>query len=160
MMHNHKHDVPCAYCDNMEAALAKEKECMERDGFYAHLIADATDCPLGFNAHTHGLLKTWRHRELQIVFPVSPKVAMALFWNCVDKIKLGKKFKNGSVVSDIAGNGYKVKFIKAKESGRDVLRMILPDKAGNLDVDNITGNFRHQYCDIFPCGDGHVFSVN
>lgn len=126
-----------------------EREFLAKDGFFAHLVPDETS-PLGFNAHTHGFELTWNHPDLQIVFPVDGQVAMGLFWAAVAHIKEGSVFSDGDVVARIAGNEYKVKFVKVQESGRDVLRMILPDKEGNLDVETITGKFRHQYCDIIP----------
>lgn len=156
----HPNECKCAYCEmGTEKALAMEREFIAKDGFFAHLIAEDKTTPMGFNAHTHGFELTWNHPDLQIVFPVDGQVAMGLFWAAVAHIKEGSVFSDGDVVARIAGNNYKVKFIKVQEAGRDVLRMILPDLQGNLDVETITGNFRHQYCDISPC-EKHPFSMN
>lgn len=157
----HTHECNCAYCNmGSEKVAAMEREFIAKDGFFVHLISDDKTTPMGFNAHTHGFELTWNHLDLQVVFPVKEQVVMGLFWAAVEHIKEGSVFSDGDVVGRIAGNDYKVKFIKAQESGRDVLRMILPDVAGNLDVGTITGNFRHQYCDIVPCEKKHPFSMN
>jgi hypothetical protein len=156
----HPNECKCAYCEmGVEEVQKMEQECMERDGFYAHLVAKDENSPTGFNAHTHGLMVSWNHPDLQLVIPMKGEVVMGLFWAAVNHIKDdGVTYQDGDVAENIAGNNYKVKFIKVQEAGRDVLRMIIPDVEGNLDVEDITGVYRHQYCDLFPCE--NPFSLN
>ena len=45
----------------------------------------------------------------------------------VDKIKSGEYFKTDVEYPDILADNYKVKFIKAIECRREILRVILPD---------------------------------
>jgi hypothetical protein len=64
--------------------------------------------------------------------------------NVVDAVKKGKTFSPGDVVFDIIEN-YPITFIKAQEGGRDVLRIILPDKTGCLDFNEIDPAFKDQW---------------
>lgn len=150
----------CGICDQVRAGVSREEalanfrkweqESLEKYGWYVHYVGSDRDVPTGYNAHTHGLVEKYNHPDLQIVCPLPPRVAHGTFWNIVDRIAAGEKFKAGDVVSDIAGNGYKVKFVNAWEVDRPVLRVIIPDKDHNLDRDTLTGNFELQYADLDP----------
>lgn len=132
-----------------EAKFAKEQnELMDKYGWIAHYVADDSDYPLGANFHTHGMAENFGHLDLQVVFPVDPQIVHSLFWNVFNRIKEGEQFKDGDTAERIAGGGYLVKFVDAIENGRPVLRIILPDKDGNLDRDTLTGSMAQQYDDI------------
>lgn len=118
-----------------EAALAKY-------GYYIHYVMDAG--PMGLNAHTHGLVESFGHPDLQIVLPLSTNMVGSLLADAVALIKNGRRFASGEVTGGIVKN-YNVKFLAARENGRDVLRIIIPDAAGNLDYDRLSPDFTHQY---------------
>jgi hypothetical protein len=148
---NHDKGCTCKICQFAAEGLTKkealdkflkhEKEQLEKFGWIAH-YTDLNDW--GVNFHTHGLQKTYNHPDLQIVAVIDMKTAHNIFWNVIDHIHEGEKFKDGDTASGIIV-GYKVKFISAEEDGRPVLRIILPDTEGNLDQDKIGRKYVYQY---------------
>ncbi len=153
----HEVGCRCTFCDWRAAGMSEddvadkykewEQAQVEKHGWFVHFIGDDDACPMGVNFHTHGLDK-YDHLDLQIVVPVSDKVAMGIFHNIVNRIKDGESFNHGDIVSEIAGKGYNIKFHAARETNRDVLRVIIPDADNNLDRDNITGGLAKQYEDL------------
>jgi hypothetical protein len=125
------------------------QDCMLNQGWYAHYVFDA-ETPTGFCAHTHGLLDTLMHWDLQIIAPLPGEAIHAIFHNVVERIKQGKKYKAGSVETGILNNGYNVKFVDAWEGPqrRAVLRIILPDPDGALERGNISSVWATQYADL------------
>jgi len=120
----HKGGCRCFACDNgMEAVNKWQDECMKRDGFYMHFVP----LPHGYvNAHTHGFKETWGHPDLQVVIPLPQQVMSSIFWNFANRVKKGEAFKAGDLVDKII-SGHPVKLIDAKEEGRPILRVLLPD---------------------------------
>lgn len=112
------------------------KGCMDKFGFYVHLVE--------FNMHTHGLENTFNHPDLQIVLPLHPLMAHQLIHDVVGLIRKGTAIQPGVRYSKIIKN-LDVTFIEATETGRKVLRMILPDTKGNLDKACLTGEYAEQY---------------
>lgn len=106
-------------------------QMMKKYGWYAHYVPDDPTSPTEFNAHTHGFEESWGHPDVQIVFPLPQGVAHSIFWNVVHAIKKGKpfRFSAGKPYADIIEK-YNVTFAWAKEGGRRVLRIILPDEKG------------------------------
>jgi len=96
---------------------------MARAGFYMHFV------PFGryLNAHTHGFDKTWKHPDFQMVMPLGEGIMSGIFWNFANRVKDGETFKSGDNVDKIIGGGHKVRLMEAKEAGRSVLRVLLPD---------------------------------
>jgi len=136
----------CFVCQNgIESLEDFEKTMMEKHGWYAHLVPDPS-FPLGINCHTHGLDHTFNHRDLQIIFPLNDKILIHLLHNCVDYIKENKHIPIEKELTGIIQD-YHCKFVRAQECDRDVLRMIVPDKYGNLGFD-MDGVFKKQYQDI------------
>jgi len=123
---------------------AWEAEQIEKHGWYIHFVGDEQSATRT-NIHTHGLPAKYGHLDLQLVVPLPPKVARGVFWSVVDKIAAGTVFSPGDRASEIV-KGYDVKFVKAQECGRDLLRIILPDKDGGLDRGSFKQeNFNFQY---------------
>lgn len=119
---------------------------METYGWFAHYVGDDDATPFGANFHTHGVPHSFGHKDLQIVFPLPQRVTHTLLTNAVEQIKKGVVFHHGDEVEGIVRN-YKVRFVEAVENSRAVLRMIIPDKDGNLHESNMTGEFGRQYED-------------
>ena len=86
------------------------------------------------NFHTHGVPESFNHQDIQIVMPFDPGITAQVIHNIVDLIKNGNRFVNGStsqdVLSEYRGKKQVVRFIDAVESGRQVLRVLIPDKNG------------------------------
>jgi hypothetical protein len=118
---------------------------MREHGWFAHYVADP-NMPLGVNFHTHGLIESFGHIDLQIVFPLDSRIARGLFTDTIALIKA----KPGLVIEpdkEISGIIFKYKtlFILATENDRQVLRMIIPDKDGHLAENKLSGNYAMQY---------------
>jgi hypothetical protein len=146
MQHNHQEDENCAECKHgPEYVHAQTDSALARHGWFIHMVTGDSQTRTGANSHTHGLESKYKHPDLQIVVPLEGKLVSNFFWNIVNRIAAGEKFKAGDEVAEIIGGSYKVRFIDAQESGRPVLRVILPDKHGSLDKNRMTGKLDLQY---------------
>lgn len=121
---------------------------MRKHGWIAEVVADDFDSPTGFNLHTHGLQENYDHPDFQIVVPLPDKVGHTLMITLADRVKAGERFHAGQKVDGvIEGAGGLVKLIDATECGRPVLRVILPDPRGKLDLGEINDQYARQYDD-------------
>ena len=118
----------CAF--GVEEMKEWEKEMMKKHGWFIHFVFDDAT-PFNTNIHTHGLVVTYKHKDVQICAPLSAETAQAILAGLVRRIKAGEKFSAGDKVYELIGN-YAVTFIEAKEHDREVLRIIFPDQAGVL----------------------------
>jgi hypothetical protein len=140
-----KHDCKCCLCGESKgdkiAKLAdlkeKEKEWLKKPGWFAHMVGDV-------NYHTHGLDLTQNHINIEVVLPIDPNLIHDLITSAIDLIKKGKKFESGKDYARVIKK-LKVRFVKSREGDRDVLRMIIPDKNGNLDKDKMEETFAKQW---------------
>jgi hypothetical protein len=135
----------CDVCDNGIDIAAWEKDKMETIGWFIHCVDGDNSVPYEFNCHTHGLMKTYNHPDLQIVLRLNPAIAQNILSSFVEQIKSGTQFQHGSLVNHIIRN-FNVLLINAVEDGRNVLRIILPDKEGNLEPQEMTEVFSRQHC--------------
>jgi len=134
----------CDMCRDPEQAKRRMKDAMKEYGWIVHLVQPDDEYPYGVNYHTHGLPETYNHPDLQIVLSLDPMTAHKIICTAVDKIKNGARFDEGEAYDNILAN-YKVKFILVRETDRQVLRMILPDKEGRLDILDIDEQYQEQY---------------
>jgi hypothetical protein len=116
----------------------KETKIKEKYGYVIHLVKHDNY----FDVHTHGVVQSLGHLELQFCINVDPNLLSALIKRIYNLIKDGSKFKPNHEYSDILSNNFKVKFILVES---DKLRIILPDKSGVLDQDKMHPNFAPQY---------------
>jgi hypothetical protein len=123
----------------------REKEMMEKIGWYAHFVHDEPETPFHINYHTHGLTHTFKHPDLQACIPINFEVLHSIVCSIVKQIKEGKKFKAGDKVLDILQNDFPITFMESKECGRDVLRVIFPDPSGRLAKEDIEEPYDKQY---------------
>jgi hypothetical protein len=114
-----------------------EETQLRKVGWIAHCVFPRVDAPnendnypSGVNYHTHGLLGSFNHPDIQICFPASMESLHGIANAVIHEIKKGKKFEAGVKYYDIMQPPYAVEFIKARECGRDVLRLLIPDKNG------------------------------
>lgn len=119
----------------MDDRLAKMKEwedkCIKEHGWYVHVVPSNTEPFL--NVHTHGLEKSFKHKDLQIVLPMDPKISHGVISSAIDLIKEGTVFKEGERYSEVITN-FDVTCINTQEADREVIRIILPDPQGCLGV--------------------------
>ena len=79
------------------------------------------------NAHTHGMEELYNHPDFQIVLQMDPNLLGYILNELGARVQNGAKFKAGDEIADIIANGYVVRLVEAKECGRTVLRVLLPD---------------------------------
>jgi hypothetical protein len=121
---------------------------MQKHGWFADLVEQDPDSPTGFNLHTHGLQENHHHPDFQIVVPLPAKVGHALLITLADRVKAGERFAAGQKIDGvIEGAGELVKLVVATEGDRRVLRVILPDPAGKLELGEINAQNARQYQD-------------
>jgi hypothetical protein len=117
---------------------------MKRHGWICHFVTDDESSPTGLNLHTHGLQENYQHPDFQIVVLLPEKVGHSILIALADRVKAGEKFQDRQKVDEIIQR-FPVKLIDAVECGRPVLRVILPDPRGKLDLGEIGDPYARQY---------------
>lgn len=136
-------------------AILRERQArwLTETGWYYHVITGGDDTPHAFNAHTHGLGDgTPPHPDLQLVLPLPDATVRAVFAAAIDRIAAGRRFVPGVVVTDLL-RSLPATFARAREGGREVLRVILPDPAGRLGIDGCEPYYARQYDGCLPEGE-------
>jgi hypothetical protein len=148
--HREDSDCDCAICrEGMETYRAWEAEAMAKHGWLRHYVGDDPDSPSGINHHTHGLLASFGHPDIQIVGKLTQEKSAAVMVAVVNRIKEGEKFKAGDVLEGILRDAYLIKLVDAVENGRPVLRLIFPDPQNQVDRDKMTEPWMSdQYGDL------------
>jgi hypothetical protein len=146
----------CDLCEKGPREIARDElRLLMEYGWYAHIVMDdyPENTPTGFNYHTHGLPHSADHFDLQVVFPFPQRAVPMLHKIVGDLIALyirkGERFEPGQVSHDIIER-LPVTFAQATESGRPVLRVILPDKHGKLAPGEIDKPFDRQWKGTVP----------
>lgn len=119
-------------------------EKMAEYGWYVHFVPNDDTTPFRVNIHTHGVTESWHHPDLQIVIPLPEKVAHSILINAVNLVKEGTRFHAGDKTDGLL-ESFPVGFAVAHETGRDVLRLILPDKEGRVARDMMADPYSRQY---------------
>jgi hypothetical protein len=120
----------CAF--GVEEIRLWEERMMKECGWYIHFVFNQEEAPFKTNIHTHGLKKSFRHKDIQMCIPLSETQAQAVLSRIVERIKAGDIFSVGNKYFNIIQN-YAVIFIGALEGSREVIRIIFPDPSGVLD---------------------------
>lgn len=123
----------------------QEREFMKEFGWFARVVQQGHDAPFGFSVHTYGFDKTWKQPNVQIVYPMHPGQAMDIIYVIAQMVEKGEKLEPGRDYFDVILEGYNVRFAWAMESGRRLLRAILPDEEGRVARGEITGKFAKQW---------------
>lgn len=79
------------------------------------------------NAHTHGM-ENYDHMDFQLVLDVGPDYVATILNNLACMVRDGKKFQHGDMVYGIFEDNIGIKLEEFEESGRIVLRAIIPDE--------------------------------
>lgn len=144
--HSHSPEVHCDCCHHgLEATLRHEQEMMQKNGWYAHIVADEPSLPLGFNYHTHGFPESFQSPDIQIILPLDQRVVHGVARIIAQRLREGRKFKLGEREGDLLGGGFDVMFVEAVESDRPVWRVILPDGKNQLERDKMHPDFAAQW---------------
>ena len=89
-----------------------------------HAVMDAASPGGIVNSHTHGM-EQYGHLDFQLVLPLVPKqIALILNTICLE-VQNGKKFSPGTYCGEVFSCAFRLEL--HKETGRDILRLIIPD---------------------------------
>jgi hypothetical protein len=127
----------------------REKQMMEKYGWVTHFVVDTDDneakvsTKTGVDIHTHGLEENFNHPDLQIALPIDASIAHSILTSIIDNIKEGNTYKDGDVCKGLLKGDYKVRFQKVN-SDRSILRIILPNKEGQIMPSELEGAFYDQ----------------
>jgi hypothetical protein len=122
---------------------ARQQQMIEKYGFTIDMVFPSGGSE-HWNIHTHGVLESFGHPDFQVVLNIGQRNVLGIFHLLVDRVKKGEKFVEGTDYDCIA-QGFPTRFIKAKECGREVLRLIVPDTQGHLDPQSISYPYSLQY---------------
>lgn len=129
----HNDDCQCEGCrDGLGVVAIRQRERMKTHGYYCHVVPDSPECPYGLNAHTHGFMESWSHPDIQIVLPMPLELISSIFSRLAGNVKEGIVYLADGTHYEGVIDDFDVRFMHATESGRDVLRLILPDEKGCL----------------------------
>lgn len=107
-------------------------EPKEMDWIIHYIINDVG--PGGIiNAHTHGMEK-YGHLDFQVVLPLPAKHICYLLNTIGKRVQSGEKYHSGNLVDGIYED-CPIRLQQFRETNRDVLRLIIPDK-NNLFPEN------------------------
>lgn len=101
---------------------------IKKYGFVIHYVLPTEQSPW-VDYHTHGLVESRSHMNLQIVLPIQPDIAHGILWSLVRLIDEKKNFQNNELVYDII-QGYPIKFKKIISDNEEILRILFPDPNG------------------------------
>lgn len=111
IIHLVSNDAPCACCGKTE------------NKFPVYIC----------NAHTHGM-ERYNHLDFQIVLDIPAEDVGYLLNTMGERVRAGEKFKDGDVVKGLFLD-CDVRLMRIKETGRDVLRLIIPDSRNRFPGD-------------------------
>ena len=121
-----------------------ESDQLAQYGFYIHAVYEANENGL-INVHTHGLAAEGLE-DLQVVLPIEPNHAMGVIHSAVEVIRARGAVELGDCADVL--EGLRVRLVAGIESGRFVIRIILPDPTGSLERDNMVSPYGDQYLGI------------
>ena len=131
----HQFDAGCAVCQEAQREGISHDEAMrrleirgahfiEQMGWVAHVITDEP------TAHTHGLEETYGHPDIQVWIPTNYEKQYELLATVAEAVKEGRRYEADKEYADLFN--LPVRFVQRWESGRSVLRMIIPDPNGKF----------------------------
>ena len=115
----------------------KAQKAMEDFGWYIHCVQDNDGNYVEY--HTHGLLATFGHIDLQIVSvpDLSYMKAYDILTSIISSIINKEKFTNNDTLTiEEEYTLYKMKMVMEKEFPRPLLRIIIPDENNLYPWDN------------------------
>lgn len=140
----HKRISNCA-CDACRLGLEETEkniaEMLRTKGWYTQYVQDDSECPFCMNIHTHGVKESFDHPDFQICINLSPQVAHEILSMLVYRIKKGERFYVNTDYDDI-GEGYTSRFIFAREAGRVVLRLCIPNERNKFEGPEYEAQFK------------------
>lgn len=118
------------------------------DWIIHYVFDDPGPYPYLSNAHTHGM-GNYHHLDFQVVLNLPPEHICYLLNTMGMRVQDGENFHNGDMVSGLYED-CDVRLKKVRETGRDVLRLIIPDKHNRFPEENgCMEPYRHQILEMF-----------
>jgi len=134
----------------MEAGTPHGEDALTSYGWYSHFVLPENGGQQWVNYHTHGLPELYGHLDFQLVLPIDRITLHALATKLVKRVQKGERFAPSMRVSGILDNHdiLLAKTMETRSIDRPVLRVILPDKDGNLDKVHLRGIFAAQFQEL------------
>lgn len=104
------------------------------------------------DAHTHGMDK-YGHLEFQVVVDYGPKEIGRLLNTMGLRVQQGERFKNGDKVKGLYLDCDVTLWQMSDSNGKDILRLIIPDKENRMPEDSGEPHSWQQYCTSLLYGD-------
>ena len=99
-----------------------------------HLVEGDFYRPCLCNAHTHGMGE-FGHPDFQIVMNVGPELIGYILNELGDRVRNGEIFYPGNTVTDVIEEPFTLRLASFEETGRSVLRVLIPDENGRFPED-------------------------
>ena len=110
-----------------------------------YIIDDHGPFPNLCNAHTHGM-EEYNHLDFQVVINFPAEHYCYLLNTIAMRVKKGEIFQDGDMVSGLYTD-CDIRLKQVRETGRDVLRLIIPDKH-NCFPDNPACMAQYKYQEL------------
>ena len=106
---------------------------MQDTDWIIHCVINETVPDKTLNSHTHGMGK-YSHPDFQLVLPYKKEDVMYLLNAIGHRVQNGEKFRAGDMVKGLYED-CEVRLDLVMETGRLVLRLIVPDKSNRFPED-------------------------
>ena len=148
------HEKPKSYVDTPCLAEARigelrhldESTMLLTDGWVMRAFSHGGNHGISDNRSV-GFAENFKHPDIQINYPLPGELALHCLSTVADLVKSGKTYKDGDLSDDVL-HDLPVKFVAVEIDGVSMLRMILPDKEGNVERDKMAYRYSLQYSDI------------
>ena len=121
---------------------------MENFNWIIHFVMGASDIEFITNCHTHGM-ELYDHTDFQVVINL-PKEEIGRLLNTLGvRVRNGERFKAGDMVKGLYLD-CDVRLDSVIETGRCVLRLVIPDKHNRFPEDpQCMAPYKHQTLKLF-----------
>ena len=123
------------------------------DWIIHYVFDDPGPYPYLCNAHTHGNsingMGKYHHLDFQMVLNLPQEHICYLLYTLGRRVQNGETFHDGDMVSGLYED-CSIRLKKVRETGRDVLRLIIPDKHNRFpEEERCMEPYKHQELDMF-----------
>lgn len=118
------------------------------DWIIHYVIDEPGPFPYLCNAHTHGM-EDYLHLNFQVIINLPPEHYCYLLNTIAMRVKHGETFHDGDTVSGLYAD-CDIRLKKVRETRRDVLRLIIPDKYNRFPENpDCMEPYKHQELNMF-----------
>ena len=123
---------------------------MAKVRWYIHSVFQTPDLPEYIqNNHTHGMQEEYEHYDFQMLINLGANEISRLLNTISFRVQEGEIFKNGQMVSGLYED-CNIRLDLFRETGRDVLRLIIPDKDNRFPEDPLCKKpYKYQTMRLF-----------